>query len=129
GARAIKLISFVVVVDRYGSHLDEINCEQKWVNEGGRSAPSLKTRTAVLLQEDFTFHSFGERALLHYIDLPVSERSRYYFFDKFKMCLYGEVSSRPIIQAANGKRVEAIIVFSAALAFLKRHILARMKEG
>lgn len=103
---------------------ERIVTDQKWQCE----TPNLKTRTDVLLDSSFNLLSFGEKALQDYFSLD--EKDSHYFFEKFKMSLFGEqMTQRPTIRATNGKQVPAMSVFSQALRFMMQHVMERLRTG
>lgn len=105
---------------------DRIVTDQKWQCE----TPNLKTRTDVLLNEKFNLVSFGEKALQDYFSLDDSAKQNHYFFEKFKMSLYGEtMTARPLLRATNGTMVPAVTVISQALSFMMQHVMERLRVG
>ena len=54
--------------------------------------------------------------------------SPFYFFNLFKMCLYGDIDKRPIIYDAQNRPLMARTVMAAALRQLKEDILVGMQD-
>ena len=52
--------------------------------------PKWGVPTVLLLKPDQTFHSFGYEAMNYYKRLSEDEKTRWYYFEKFKLTLYTE---------------------------------------
>ncbi|KAL6459495.1 hypothetical protein MHYP_G00329670 [Metynnis hypsauchen] len=95
----------------------------KWGLEYGYETP--KTPTCILFNEDGEFLKFGYDAVMTYTRLtPRVKAQNLYYFDNFKMELYGKELHRDLmIKATNGKEMRALKVFSEGLKFMKDHAL------
>uniref|UniRef100_A0A3Q0SKD0 Heat shock protein family A (Hsp70) member 12A.2 n=1 Tax=Amphilophus citrinellus TaxID=61819 RepID=A0A3Q0SKD0_AMPCI len=88
-----------------------------------------KTPTCILFDEHEEFLSFGYEAQSVYFRLRGEEARKKFFFEFFKMSLYGrELNSDVTIEAANGKLVKALKVFTEALRYLKEDALKFISE-
>lgn len=63
---------------------------KKWGQEEGLDTP--KTPTSILFDEHGEFMKFGYEAKAAYINVHGEEAKKQYFFENFKMALYGRVS-------------------------------------
>lgn len=63
---------------------------RRWGKELGLETP--KTPTCILFNEDKEFIRFGYEAKINYIRMGGEEARKSYFFENFKMALYGKVS-------------------------------------
>ncbi|XP_065838518.1 heat shock 70 kDa protein 12A-like isoform X2 [Oscarella lobularis] len=83
--------------------------------------PKWGVPTVLLLKPDQTFHSFGYEAMNYYKRLSEDEKTRWYYFEKFKLTLYTEkiVSRQTTVQAANGREMPILSVFTFALTYFK----------
>lgn len=103
---------------------DEIYSQQTW--PGGQTH-HLKTLTNVLIRNEETLEcAFGFDARDEYLEMDEEEQANALFFEKFKMCLYEPGASVPRARSANGKTMPAVIVFAAALKFMKEHALKKI---
>uniref|UniRef100_A0A3Q0SJW8 Heat shock protein family A (Hsp70) member 12A.2 n=1 Tax=Amphilophus citrinellus TaxID=61819 RepID=A0A3Q0SJW8_AMPCI len=107
----------------------EINPHLKyWGEEAGLESP--KTPTCILFDELEEFISFGYKAKLTYLRMRGDEARNKFFFDCFKMSLYGKKLNRDvIIEAANRKSMKALKVFTEALRYLKEDALKTIAEN
>uniref|UniRef100_A0A8B9HZ00 Heat shock protein family A (Hsp70) member 12A.2 n=1 Tax=Astyanax mexicanus TaxID=7994 RepID=A0A8B9HZ00_ASTMX len=98
-------------------------CEPKWGEKFGFNSP--KTPTCILFDENEKFLKFGYDAVKTYTrKTQKDEAKKLYFFDNFKMELYGKELHRDImITSKNGKQMSAMKVFSESLRFMKDHAL------
>ncbi|XP_023659305.1 heat shock 70 kDa protein 12A isoform X2 [Paramormyrops kingsleyae] len=106
-----------------------IHIMRRW--EGGDPGVSnQKTPTTILLTPDRKFHSFGYAARDFYHDLDPTEARHWFYLEKFKMKLHtlANLSIETDIQAANGKRVKALDIFSYALSFFKDQALKELSD-
>ncbi|XP_071125472.1 heat shock 70 kDa protein 12A-like [Mytilus edulis] len=90
-----------------------------------------KTATAVLFDEDGNFHKFGFEAEEYYND-DQSDKFKCFFFKNFKMLLYenrNDLSEDVVIKDITGKQMKAIQVFSAAICYLKDHLLKTLQKS
>ncbi|XP_067458869.1 heat shock 70 kDa protein 12A-like [Thunnus thynnus] len=95
---------------------------KRWGKELGLDTP--KTPTCILFNEDEEFIKFGYEARAAYIKMCGEEAKQHYYFEAFKMALYGKKLDRDVtIKAANGKSMNAMKVFTAALSYLKEDAL------
>lgn len=91
---------------------------RRWGLEQGLDTP--KAPTCVLFDQHQTFQSFGYKARDTYIKMKAVEAKNYYYFENFKMSLYGKRVTKDLsIAAVNGRTMKALTVFAAALRFLK----------
>ncbi|KAL6459442.1 hypothetical protein MHYP_G00329140 [Metynnis hypsauchen] len=99
------------------------NRQVKWGLEFGYDTP--KTPTCILFDEDGKFLSFGYEAVMMYTRQTArKDAQRLYYFDNFKMELYGKELHRDLmITAKNKKQMRALKVFSESLKFMKDHAL------
>ncbi|XP_049340669.1 heat shock 70 kDa protein 12A-like [Astyanax mexicanus] len=93
--------------------------QPKWKSE------TPKTPTCILFDENEKFLKFGYDAVVTYTrQTKRNEAKKLYFFDNFKMKLYGKVLHRDLMMSAkNGKKMRALKVFSESLRFMKDHAL------
>ncbi|XP_062578755.1 heat shock 70 kDa protein 12B-like [Saccostrea cucullata] len=92
---------------------------------------SMKTATCVLFNEKQEFDSFGYEAENKYMTLASEHfHHNWFYFRRFKMELYGEksITEKMVIEDVNGKPMKALIVFQAAIKYLKEHFLANIKK-
>uniref|UniRef100_A0A087Y532 Heat shock protein family A (Hsp70) member 12A.2 n=1 Tax=Poecilia formosa TaxID=48698 RepID=A0A087Y532_POEFO len=99
-----------------------------WGEEVGLETP--KTPTCILFDEHQQFISFGYEARQTYLKNSGKESRAKFFFDCFKMSLYGKkVTTDLTITAANGKEMKALKVFTEALRFLKEDALKTIQQN
>ncbi|KAL4009139.1 hypothetical protein ACER0C_002991 [Sarotherodon galilaeus] len=90
-----------------------------WGKELGLDTP--KTPTCILFNEDKEFVKFGYEAKTIYINMQEEEAKKNYFFENFKMMLYGKKLSKDVLfKAANGKSMKALKVFTEALRYMRK---------
>ncbi|XP_061183705.1 heat shock 70 kDa protein 12A-like [Saccostrea echinata] len=95
---------------------------------------SHKAPTALLLNPDQTFNSFGYEAEKNYSDLAEDgdECEDYYFFHRFKMILKTELEKRVNRKTKcideNKKELDAIVVFTHCIRYLKDHLLEQINK-
>ncbi|XP_045203507.2 heat shock 70 kDa protein 12A-like isoform X2 [Mercenaria mercenaria] len=93
---------------------------------------SIKTPTVVLMNPSKKFHSFGENARKKYEQLmKTNEHKDWYLFERFKMKLF--VKDTPLqkdmeLDDILGKPMKAIEVFSAAIRYIKEHLLGVLND-
>ncbi|KAM4731308.1 heat shock 70 kDa protein 12A-like [Anableps anableps] len=121
--------SFIIAIDfgtAYSGHAFSLTTREAeadirvkmWGEDLGQQTP--KTPTCILLGEKEEFISFGYKAQTDYFRMKGKYTKDYFFFDNFKMSLYGKNFHRDLkIKAANGKELTALKVFTEALRFLK----------
>ncbi|XP_040912336.1 heat shock 70 kDa protein 12A-like [Toxotes jaculatrix] len=98
-----------------------------WGKKYGLDTP--KTPTCILFDEKEEFYKFGYDAKMTYLKMKDTEAKEKYFFENFKMSLYGKQLNRNlVIPAANGKSMNALKVFAAALCYLKEDALKTIGE-
>uniref|UniRef100_A0A3Q0SY20 Heat shock 70 kDa protein 12A n=1 Tax=Amphilophus citrinellus TaxID=61819 RepID=A0A3Q0SY20_AMPCI len=131
--------SFIIAIDfgtAYSGYAFSIKPRQeeiephlkKWGEELALDTP--KTPTCILFDEHEEFLSFGYVARDNYLKMRGDEARNKFFFDCFKMSIYGKKVNRNLtIQAANGKLMKALKVFTEALRFLKEHALKTIAEN
>ena len=71
---------------------EEIYMNRAWGREQGYS--TFKTPTCLLLNQHRQFKKFGYEAAERYAELEDAEDRSFYYFDHFKMMLYGSEVSR-----------------------------------
>lgn len=104
--------------------------ERIFVNSNWPSGlQTMKEATAILFNECGQFVTFGGDAITRYSDFAdCDEEKTYYFFNRFKMSLYGEkctnnINRQLVLTASNGKQMKAVDVFSSAITFFKDHLI------
>ncbi|XP_064095430.1 uncharacterized protein LOC135207538 isoform X2 [Macrobrachium nipponense] len=108
---------------------DSIHMMKKW--EGGDpGVQNQKTPTIVLLTPDEEFHSLGFIARDTYHDLDPKEAKKWLYFDKFKMALHADenLSRDTLLEAANGRKIPALKIFSYALKYFRDHALKELSD-
>ncbi|KAL9960010.1 hypothetical protein ACROYT_G033400 [Oculina patagonica] len=108
---------------------DSIFMNRDWVNELGHR--TSKTPTCLLLKPDLSFDSFGYKAVEKYTNLKsLSEEKEYFFFQHFKMLLHNDESLNldTKIPAANGKLLQAKLVFAHSIKFLKDEAIKVIRQ-
>nr|XP_022323071.1 heat shock 70 kDa protein 12B-like isoform X4 [Crassostrea virginica] len=96
-------------------------------NAGIGQLVTQKTSTCVLFDAAGKFHSFGFEAEEKYSNLALdAQHNDWYYFRRFKMMLYDKkgLSRESLIVDDKGKRMEAMKVFSAAIGYLRNHLLS-----
>ncbi|XP_026017346.1 heat shock 70 kDa protein 12A-like [Astatotilapia calliptera] len=89
-----------------------------------------KTPTCILFDEHGKFLSFGYEAQSAYFRTRGDEARKKFFFECFKMSLYGKkLNSDVTIEAANGRSMKALKVFTEALRHLKEDALKFISEN
>ena len=79
---------------------EEVYMNREWGMEQGYS--TFKTPTCLLLNQRQEFTKFGFEASERYAELEDAKERSFYYFDHFKMMLYGsEVSWRNLAQSKN----------------------------
>uniref|UniRef100_A0A3Q1HKV8 Uncharacterized protein n=1 Tax=Acanthochromis polyacanthus TaxID=80966 RepID=A0A3Q1HKV8_9TELE len=98
-----------------------------WGEEVGKETP--KTPTCILFNEQEEFLKFGYEAKLVYGKMRGEEARKNFFFNCFKMSLYGNLSQCDLtIKAANGRSMKALKVFTEALRYLKEDALKTISD-
>ncbi|XP_071528286.1 uncharacterized protein [Panulirus ornatus] len=108
---------------------DSVHMMKKW--EGGDpGVQNQKTPTIVLLTPEGRFHSLGFTARDTYHDLDPKEAKRWLYFDKFKMALHADqtLSRETLLEAANGRKVPALEIFTYALRYFRDHALRELSD-
>ncbi|XP_060573302.1 heat shock 70 kDa protein 12A-like [Ruditapes philippinarum] len=90
--------------------------------------------TILLLNPNKTVHSFGYNAQTHFHKLSELKRSKFYYFENFKMKIYNESKFNRDMKICdlNGKPLRAMTVFSKAIKHLKdeaTNIVHQFKTG
>ncbi|KAM9343935.1 uncharacterized protein KZ484_016320 [Pholidichthys leucotaenia] len=99
-----------------------------WGEEVGLMTP--KTPTSILFDEHGKFMDFGYKAKVAYHKMGGKDAQKMFFFDCFKMELYGKELNKDVtIKAANGKSMKALKVFTEALTYLKNDALKTIKQN
>lgn len=94
-----------------------------WTN---RKLVSSTTSTCILFDSGGTFHSFGYEAEKHYSELVLNDQHiNWYFFKRFPLKLYKSkrLTRETILEDVNGKKMEAMKVFSSVIGYLKDTML------
>ncbi|KAL4221821.1 Heat shock 70 kDa protein 12A [Mactra antiquata] len=113
----------------HGTRLAEINIDQAW---HGSAEMGLQAPTTVLMDTGKRFHSFGFEAESKYKTLTLkNEHNNWYFFQHFKMKLHHEqdLNRDMMLEDAGGKKMKAMLVFTEAIKYVKKHLLTKLKEG
>ncbi|MEE6462910.1 hypothetical protein FKM82_001767 [Ascaphus truei] len=108
---------------------EAIHMMRKW--EGGDpGVANQKTPTSLLLTPDKSFHSLGYTARDFYHDLDPEEARDWLYFEKFKMKIHStsDLTMKTELEAVNGKKVQALVVFAHALRFFKEHAVQELKD-
>ncbi|CAH2299278.1 heat shock 70 kDa 12B [Pelobates cultripes] len=139
--RAVRTSHFFVVVAidfgttssgyafSFSKDPEAIHMMRKW--EGGDpGVANQKTPTSLLLTPDKAFHSFGYTARDYYHDLDPEEARDWLYFEKFKMKIHStsDLTMKTELEAVNGKKVQALMVFAHALRFFKEHAVKELKD-
>ncbi|XP_063313619.1 heat shock 70 kDa protein 12B [Pelobates fuscus] len=139
--RAVRTSRFFVVVAidfgttssgyafSFSKDPEAIHMMRKW--EGGDpGVANQKTPTSLLLTPDKAFHSFGYTARDYYHDLDPEEARDWLYFEKFKMKIHStsDLTMKTELEAVNGKKVQALMVFAHALRFFKEHAVKELKD-
>lgn len=84
----------------------------------------------LLLTPEGEFHSFGFTARDFYHDLQHREAKKWLFFDRFKMLLHHNKSlgRKTLVEAANGRSMTALKIFSTTLVYFKEHALQELRD-
>jgi len=96
-----------------------IHMNRDWGNEEGHS--TLKTPTSILLRPNKEFDSFGYHADDRYVHFTYGEEKKYYYLKHFKMELHKskDLNRTTQLTEASGKKVDALLVFSLSIKFMK----------
>ncbi|XP_056004991.1 heat shock 70 kDa protein 12A-like isoform X2 [Ostrea edulis] len=110
-------------------HIGEINT-YNW-NSG--NLLSEKTPTALLLDKDQKFVSFGFDAENMYGKMTEEERKDNYYFHRFKMMLYDKdgklkLTRRTILKDMKNKEMLAIDIFTHSIRYLKDHFEKNLEK-
>ncbi|XP_045204837.2 heat shock 70 kDa protein 12A-like [Mercenaria mercenaria] len=103
--------------------------EWKNVTQGNMNA---KTPTCLLLEPNRKLHSFGNEAKTKYTSLCEEKQHKdWYFFWEFKMTLHHEkeIKSNYQLTEENGKKLDALTVFSLSIKALKDHLINVLQNG
>lgn len=116
---------------RYDFKRDPTNTFLKqWVDPTS-SMMYNKTSTCILFTKEKEFSQFGFDAEAKYLDLIFDkEQKDWYFFRRFKMSLYDlQSGDKEIsIEDETGKPMNALIVFSESLKYLKQSLLQEARK-
>ncbi|XP_053391613.1 heat shock 70 kDa protein 12B-like [Mercenaria mercenaria] len=115
--------------DEYQKDPLKIYANLDWTD--GSGLITVKAPTVVLFDPKGNFHSFGYEAETHYAKLSEDEEHRgWKYFRRFKMKLHERLNlSRDIMIYDDQKqRMPAMNVFSAAIKYLKDHLMKRLKD-
>ncbi|XP_058941886.2 heat shock 70 kDa protein 12A [Pocillopora verrucosa] len=105
-----------------------IHMNREWGNEEGRS--TLKTPTSILLSPKLEFDSFGYEADDKYVHLKNGVDKEYYYLKHFKMELHKSktLDRNTKLVAANGKQIDAMIVFSLSIKYMKDEAIKTIRQ-
>lgn len=105
-----------------------IHMNREWGNEEGRS--TLKTPTSILLSPKLEFDSFGYEADDKYVHLKNGVDKEYYYLKHFKMKLHNSktLDRNTKLVAANGKQIDAMIVFSLSIKYMKDEAIKTIRQ-
>lgn len=105
-----------------------IHMNRKWGYDQGTA--TLKTPTSLLLRPDGEFDSFGYEAEEKYANFLYGEDREYLYFKHFKMALHkSETLDRNTkLTARNGRTVDALVVFSHSIRYLKDRAIEIIRE-
>ncbi|XP_060065909.1 heat shock 70 kDa protein 12A-like [Ylistrum balloti] len=98
---------------------------------GSSELATMKTSTCVLFKPDESFDTFGFEAEDKYARLmDEGKHHEWFFFRRFKMSLYDQkdISRSMKLYAQNRKPMLAMKVFTAAIQYMKDHLLETCKE-
>ncbi|XP_013763551.1 heat shock 70 kDa protein 12A-like, partial [Pundamilia nyererei] len=129
----IIAIDFGTAYSGYAFSLEKIEAEieprlKYWGQQVALRTP--KTPTCILFDEHGKFLSFGYEAQSAYFKTRGDEARKKFFFECFKMSLYGKkLNSDVTIEAANGRSMKALKVFTEALRHLKEDALKFISEN
>ncbi|KAL3832241.1 hypothetical protein ACJMK2_023901 [Sinanodonta woodiana] len=114
--------------DEFETNPLKIFADLKW--DAGGVFQAEKTATTVLFDEKRNLRSFGFEAEAKYANLDDSQKKNWYYFSRFKMNLFQRKSYRRnmALKDISGKKMPAIDVFSAAIAYLQNHLLRRVRN-
>lgn len=104
----------------------------------GDNLTSVKAPTALLLNPDKTFNSFGYEAEKRYTNIATGgdcegrSCKEYYYFFRFKNTLQTSFTKRlhreTTCKDKNGREVKAMLIFTFSIRYLKDHLLENIKE-
>ncbi|XP_052792212.1 heat shock 70 kDa protein 12A-like [Mya arenaria] len=95
-------------------------------NEVYTMEPKDREMTCVLLNHDGTFRAFGNEAFYAYNDMDLESQFNHFFFQQFKMTLYGDRLLRrniPQLTDVSGKKMDAMQIFGLVLNEFKKRIV------
>lgn len=101
---------------------------REWGNDEGRS--TLKTPTSILLSPKLEFDSFGYEADDKYVHLKNGVDKEYCYLKHFKMELHKSktLDRNTKLVAANGKQIDAMIVFSLSIKYMKDEAIKTIRQ-
>ena len=134
--RVVVAIDFGTTYSGYAfsftRHPSRIYVMRRW-QQGDPGQRDSKIPTALLLQPNGKFHSFGFDARNKYHSLDHDQARHWLYFENFKTLLYGAAQKQSMalnentqISALNGRQVPAIVVFAFAMRFFRQHALAEI---
>ncbi|XP_056001684.1 heat shock 70 kDa protein 12A-like [Ostrea edulis] len=141
--RLLKEALFVAAID-FGttysgyafSSIDDFNRDptkaylKEWVDPSSNLMYN-KTSTCILFTKEMKFSHFGFEAEDKYSDLMENnDHKEWYFFRKFKMCLYDlkSCNENMIIEDETGKPMQALTVFSESIGYMKESLLEQCRK-
>lgn len=110
----------------------KIHCNTKWTSGG---FCTYKTPTCLLLKPDKSIAEFGYQAESKYSMLGTEDEQEkpedWFFFRHFKMMLYHRENVRDDtpVEAAHGKILPVIEVFSKSVQYMKDHAVDHLKKN
>ncbi|XP_033726267.1 heat shock 70 kDa protein 12A-like [Pecten maximus] len=115
---------------RYEFQKDPLKINLMMLNAESTRLSSQKAPTCVLFKPDETFHSFGYEAEDNFNELYMDgDHKDWFFFRRFKMDLYkANVKRTQVLKTLDGKKMSAMKVISAVIAYLKSHLLIKIND-
>lgn len=110
----------------------KIHCNTKWTAGG---FCTYKTPTCLLLKPDKSIAEFGYQAELKFSMLGADDENEkpedWFFFRHFKMMLYHRetVNDQTPVEAAHGKHLPVIDVFSKSIKYMKDHVIEHLNQS
>ncbi|XP_045166462.2 heat shock 70 kDa protein 12B-like [Mercenaria mercenaria] len=110
----------------------KIHCNTKWTSGG---FCTYKTPTCLLLKPDESIAEFGYQAESKFSMLGAEDENEkpedWYFFRHFKMMLYHRenVGDDTPVEAAHGKHLPVIEVFSKSIEYMKDHVIDHLRQN
>lgn len=123
----VYIIGIDLGTARSGYSYSHIREERVSAHQGNENPKEL---TAILLNQDLSVVEFGKKAREVYESKSDKEKQFLFYFEKFKMNLYGDdLNKVPVIRAANGAGMSSIGVFASLLSYFKQESIKRINLG